>query len=195
MDIQKAEASDMVQEAKRLYGKAERAKEELKRIGSVLIGGLEAFAAPLLWGGIEGRFARDGSGHITVLGIPVNGGLGALFLVGGASGLLDEVGPHIADAGKGLAGGFGQDVGRQLGLAMRLKAGLPVVEGLLPPAKVTEIKAHLSPESQKRLADAEYQRKAAVPDRGIRVGGAPQPWGPEVLTDLVEQAIRARQAA
>ena len=101
--------------------------------------GIEAFGAPLLVGLAEGRLANDGSGHVNIGGVPLMLGLGGLGLIGAASGYLDEYGTHCGNMAAGLLGSYGADLGRQIGLSMRAKAGKPIVAGILPTARLAEL--------------------------------------------------------
>ena len=103
--------------------------------------GVEALAAPLIVGLAEGRLATDGSAHINIGGVPLTLGLGGLGLIGAASGYLDEYGTHCGNMAAGLLGSYGADLGRQLGLTMRAKAGLPVQVAQLAPAKWADIQS------------------------------------------------------
>lgn len=126
-----------------------------------VVKGMEAFAAPLAVGLVEGRLANDGSGHVNVGGVPLALGLGGLGLIGAASGYLDEYGTHCGNMAAGLLGSYGADLGRQIGLTMRAKAGLGVQSAQLAPAKWADLQAWAA-KNGKALKEA--------PVAGYRVG-------------------------
>jgi hypothetical protein len=126
-----------------------------------IVKGMEAFAAPLAVGLVEGRLANDGSGHVNVGGVPLTLGLGGLLLVGSASNYLDEYGVHAGNMAAGLLGSYGGDLGRQIGLTMRAKAGQPVQKAQLAPEKWAKLE-EWSLKNQKALKEA--------PVAGYRVG-------------------------
>jgi hypothetical protein len=107
-------------------------------VGEV-VKGLEAFAAPLAVGLAEGRLANDGSGHVHVGGVPLTLGLGGIAMIGAASGYLEEYGVHCGNMAAGLLGSYGADLGRQIGLGMRAKAGKPIAAGMLSTARLAEL--------------------------------------------------------
>lgn len=126
-----------------------------------VVKGMEAFAAPLAVGLVEGRLANDGSGHVNVGGVPLTLGLGGLGLIGAASGYLDEYGIHCGNMAAGLLGSYGGDLGRQIGLGMRAKASLPVQRAQLAPAKWADLE---------KWAIANQKQLKEAPVLGYRVG-------------------------
>lgn len=126
---------------KRTLGMAAKYVRENKHMIAEITKGVEGFAAPLLLGIGEGRLANDGSGHIQMAGVPLNLALGAIGVGASASGVLDDYGTHVGNMACGLLGSYGADLGRQVGLSMRLAAGKPVQANLLPPLKEADIRA------------------------------------------------------
>lgn len=179
------------QQAVAVLNKAKRYLNESKQMVTDGMKAAVSFGAPLLVGLAEGRLAADGSGHVQIMGVPLNLGLG-LLCEGVGVGLakhLDGAGPFIAAGGGGLLGAAGSDIGRQLGLGMRLAAGMPVQQGQLKPAKEIAIKDKMA---------VQGKSPKLVPPAGVRVGdafaaigAAPGP----VSADQLEAAVRAAAQA
>lgn len=185
-------------QVQRTLGQAKKMLIEHKQMISEVVKGGEAFAAPLLVGLAEGRLAKDGSGHVQIAGVPLNLLLGVIGVGAGASGMIDDYGVHAANMGAGLLGAYGSDLGRELGLGMRLNAGKPVQMGVLNPVKEAEIRA--------KATAAGKALPALAPPAGVRigwagdtftgefaVGGAPGPLSAQALEDMVEAAAAANQ--
>jgi len=122
----------------------------------------EAAGLPFVVALAEGRLANDGSGHVEIGGVPVMLLTAAAGTVISATGYADEFGPHIGSAAAGCWGAFAADAGRQIGLKMRAKAGLPIQAAL--------ISRHALDDVNKYLASKGLQLKAAD-TAGARVGG------------------------
>ena len=179
---------------KRTLNMAKKYVMENKHMIGEITKGVEGFAAPLLLGISEGRLANDGSGHIQLAGVPLNLAIGAIGIAASASGYLDEYGTHVGNMATGLLGSYGADLGRQVGLGMRLNAGKEVQANLLPPLKEADIRA-------KALAAGKQLPEPAVP-HGVRVGdGFPNQYytlgtSPGGLSPAaLEQMVREASAA
>lgn len=180
-------------QARQLANKARKFIEEHKQTIAELTKAGEAFAAPLAIGLLEGRLAKDGSGHIDVGGVPVMLLLGGVGAGAAASGYLDDYGAHAGNMAAGLLGSYGGDLGRQIGLTMRAKAGQPVQMGLLPPAKVVEIKAYAASKGvaliEAPLAGARVgYTDQALPSQFVTIGAQPQPLTAAQLDQMVRDA-------
>lgn len=181
------QARSMAVKAKKFIAEHKATIAELTKAG-------EAFAAPLALGLLEGRLARDGSGHINIAGVPLMllaGGVGA---AGAASGYLEEYTAHAGNMAAGLLGSYGGDLGRKLGLKMRAKAGYQILAGTLGPADVQEIQAYWTAKGitpKANLADAGYRvgfTDQALPSQYVTIGAAPAPLSPEALKQMVAEA-------
>jgi hypothetical protein len=183
MEVSRKEAEEYLEKAERKMRWVQRHQAEMKHAAHELIGGVAAFTTPLMVGLAEGRLATDGSGHVSLLGVPMMFGAGAAGVLASASGVLGEIGPFIGDAGKGCLGSHGGDLGRQIGLGWRLSAGLPVQQGALAPAREKAIR-------EKAAKDNKSLPPAAEPAGG-RVGAEPQRLTEAELANYVNQAPAA----
>jgi hypothetical protein len=160
--------------------------------------GVEALAAPLLVGLAEGRLASDGSGHIHVAGVPLTLGLGGLGLLGAASGYLDEYGVHAGNMAAGLLGSYGADLGRQIGLGMRAKAGKPIVGAMLPTARLVEIQTWAKANNVVVDLSGKGLYRVGLTDQNLPsqyvtygAGAAPAPLTAAQLEQMVQEASAA----
>lgn len=183
-------------QARQLANRAKKFIEEHKTTIAELTKAGEAFAAPLALGLLEGRLAKDGSGHVQIGGVPL------MLLAGGAgagaaaSGYLDDYGVHAGNMAAGLLGSYGGDLGRQLGMTMRAKAGQPTQMALLPPSKVVEIKAYAA---SKNIALVEAPLAGYrvgftdqnLPSQYVTIGAAPAPLTAAQLEQMVREASGA----
>jgi len=181
------QARSMAIRAKKFIAEHKQTIAELTKAG-------EAFAAPLALGLLEGRLARDGSGHVNIAGVPLMllaGGFGA---AGAASGYLDEYGVHAGNMAAGLLGSYGGDLGRKLGIKMRGKAGYPILAGTLGKADVDEVVAYCTAKGVKpqvNLPDAGYRvgfTDQSLPSQFVTIGAAPAPLSAAQLEQMVREA-------
>jgi hypothetical protein len=164
-----------------------------------VVKGMEAFAAPLAVGLVEGRLANDGSGHVNVGGVPLTLGLGGLGLIGAASGYLEEYGIHCGNMAAGLLGSYGGDLGRQIGLGMRLKAGKSIAAGMLSTARLAELNKWAKANSKvlgALTAPGEYRvglTDQNMPSQYVTygAGAAPAPLTSAQLEQMVAEASAA----
>jgi hypothetical protein len=145
MDVSRKEAENLLDKAERKWNQIKAHAAEIREATYIVVGGAISFAAPFAVALVEGRMAKDGTGHVSFVGIPVRFALGALATVGAAvdaamGNPLDVAGRFIADAGNGWLGSFGSDLGRDVGLGLRLKAKLNVAPGALSPARERAIR-------------------------------------------------------
>jgi hypothetical protein len=160
--------------------------------------GVEAFGAPLLVGLAEGRLANDGSGHVHIGGVPLTLGLGGLGLIGAASGYLDEYGTHCGNMAAGLLGSYGADLGRQIGLTMRAKAGKPIVAAMLPAARLLEIQEWATKNKVVVDLSGKGLYRVGITDQNLPsqyvtygTGAAPAPLTAAQLEQMVQEASAA----
>jgi hypothetical protein len=160
--------------------------------------GVEAFGAPLLVGLAEGRLANDGSGHVHIGGVPLTLGLGGLGLLGAASGYLDEYGTHCGNMAAGLLGSYGADLGRQIGLSMRAKAGKPIVAAMLPAARLLEIQEWATKNKVVVDLSGKGLYRVGITDQNLPsqyvtygAGAAPAPLTAAQLEQMVQEASAA----
>lgn len=125
--------------AESLLRRAKSKMIEHKHLVGELVGAAESFTAPLLVGLAEGRLAADGSGAVQIAGVPLTLGLGVIGTAISASGAADQYGSHLGNMSKGLLGAYGVELGRQLGLGMRLSAGKAIQPGILNPYKEKQL--------------------------------------------------------
>jgi hypothetical protein len=183
-----------MEQAKSYAVKAKKFISEHKQTIAELTKAGEALGAPLALGLIEGRLARDGSGHIAIAGVPLMllaGGVGA---AGAASGYLEEYGVHAGNMAAGFLGSYGGDLGRKIGLKMRAKAGYQILAGTLAPADVQEIQAYWTAKNitPKAIpADAGYRVGLVdmqLPSQYVTIGAAPAPLSASQLEQMVREA-------
>jgi hypothetical protein len=141
-------------QAQRTLMAAKKYLTENKHLIGCVVQGVEALAAPLVLGIGEGRLAPDGSGHIQFAGVPLNLALGAIGTAAAASGYIPEYSSHIGNMAAGLLGSYGADLGRQIGLGMRLKSGHGVQQNLLDPVKEQKIRDAAAKETPARVLPA-----------------------------------------
>lgn len=185
--------------AKRTLSAAKNFIVAHKQAVGEVVKGVEAFAAPMALGIVEGRLANDGSGHINVGGVPLALGLGGIGLLGAASGYLDEYGVHAGNMAAGLLGSYGGDLGRQIGLTMRAKSGKTIQTALLDEARLLEIRKWAET-SKKPIASIEAPLSKAVrvgftdqnlPSQYVTMGAAPAPLTAAQLEQMVQEASAA----
>ena len=161
--------------------------------------GVEALAAPLLVGLAEGRLANDGSGHVHIAGVPLMLALGGVGLLGAASGYLDEYGTHAGNMAAGFLGAYGADLGRQIGLGMRVKSGKSIAAGMLPTARIVELQEWAA-KNNKVLGklDAPGAYRVGITDQNLPsqyvtygAGAAPAPLTAAQLEQMVQEASAA----
>lgn len=157
-------ANVTMQAAERTLNAAKKYLQSHQATMREVVKGVEGFAAPMLLGIGEGRLANDGSGHVQIAGVPLSLGLGALGIAASAAGYLDDYGTHVGNMATGLLGSYGADLGRQIGLGMRLSAGKSIQPNLLDPIKQKHIET--------KLAAAGKPIPALAPPAGVRVGEA-----------------------
>lgn len=160
--------------------------------------GVEALAAPLLVGIAEGRLSPDGSGHVHIGGVPLTLGLGGLGMLGAASGYLDEYGVHAGNMAAGLLGSYGADLGRQIGLTMRAKAGKPIVAAMLPEARLLELRTWATANKVPLVETAPGKYRVGLTDQNLPsqyvtygAGAAPAPLTAAQLEQMVQEASNA----
>jgi hypothetical protein len=170
------------------YNQAKRFIGEHKHTINTLTQGVEAFAAPLVVGLGEGYFSPDA--RINVAGVPLQLGLGVLGLAGSASGYLDDYGTHAGNMASGLLGAYGAEIGREMGLTMRAKAGKPVKTNLLPANKLAEINASLAKQGKTLQAATGYTSQD-LPSQYVTFGATPGPLSPAQLEQMVSEAAAA----
>jgi hypothetical protein len=185
-DIGKDQAINALKAAKRFIEGHKQTFSELKK-------GVEGLGAAMLCGLAEGRLAGDGSGHVQIAGVPVDLLAGGLALAGAAT---PYFGSYREDAGNfaaGLLGKYGGELGTQLGLTMRAKAGHPTQMALLPPGKALEInewaKAHSKQVIEAPLAG---YRIGMTGEFAPMVGAAPGALSPERMEAMIREAQAAQ---
>jgi hypothetical protein len=187
-------ANVTMEQAKRTLNAAKTYLTKHKAMIGTVIQGVEGFAAPMLLGIGEGRLANDGSGHISLAGVPLSLGLGAIGIAAAASGWAAEYGSHVGNMATGLLGSYGADLGRQIGLGMRLKAGKAVQANLLAPAKEAEIRAKAAA-AGKALPDpasaAGFRVGESFPNQYYSLGATPGPLTSAQLEQMVREAAAA----
>lgn len=147
----------------------------------------EAAGLPFVVGLVEGRMAKDGSGHVEIAGVPVMLLAAAGGTVVAATGYTDEYGPHIGNAAAGCWGSFAGDAGRQIGLKMRAKAELPIQAALLSQSALNEVNKYLAGKGKQLTPFAGTNQGARVGlEQYAQVGAQPQ-----VFTTATLDAIAA----
>ena len=185
--------------AESLLRRAKSKMIEHKHLVEDLVGAAESFSAPLLVGIAEGRLASDGSGAVQIAGIPLTLGLGVAGAAISASGVADSYGAHIGNMSKGLLGAYGVELGRQLGLGMRLSAGKPIQQGILNPIKELSIREKAA-KANKPLpagyADGTNVRVGLttgdMPSQYVTIGANPGALSEQQLVNMVQAAAQAQ---
>ena len=172
MDVSRKEAEALLDKAERKWNAIKAHAAEIKEATYIVVGGAIAFAAPFAVSLVEGRMAMDGTGRVTFVGIPVRFALGALGKLGAAvdaamGNPLDVAGRLIGEAGSGFLGSFGSDLGRDVGLGLRLKAGLNVAQGAITAAR------------ERAIREAATAKGKSLPPASATAAGA----GPSRLSD------------
>ena len=195
--------------AESLLRRAKSKMVEHKHMIGELVGAAESFSAPLLVGIAEGRLASDGSGAVQIAGVPLTLGLGVAGAAISASGVADEYGSHIGNMSKGLLGAYGVELGRQLGLGMRLKSGKAIQPGVLNPYKEAQIAAawlkenptktpeDFKHENFKKIGDIAYANTRVgltgeIPSQYVTIGANPGALSEQQLVNMVQAAAQAQ---
>ena len=176
MDVSRKEAESLLAKAEKKWEMIKEHAAEIKEATYIVVGGAIAFAAPFGVSLLEGRLAKDGTGRISITGIPVRFALGAVAKLGSAidaamGNPLDVAGLFIGEAGSGWLGSFGSELGRDVGLGLRLTAGKNVAPGCLSAARERAIREYAAKENK------------SLPPAPAAAGGAP--------ARLSEQDLRA----
>ena len=184
--------------AESLLRRAKSKMIEHKHMIGELVGAAESFSAPLLVGIAEGRLAADGSGAVQIAGVPLTLGLGVVGAAISASGAADEYGSHLGNMSKGLLGAYGIELGRQLGLGMRLKAGKSIQQGLLNPIKAADIKTKMLAAGKTVAPDAPNSNvrvgliDPSFPSQYATIGANPGALSEQQLVNMVQAAAQAQ---